>query len=81
MPNPGVLNTDLYWNMPFKVTKRAAPTITATTTLQYFSGGTGTNFSPTLSASVNQLTITGNGLTNATGFTGQQSVLRAAIEL
>jgi hypothetical protein len=81
MPNPGVVNGDLYWNMPLKVTKRASPTITATTTLQYYSGGTGTNFSPSLSGSVNQILITGNGLTNATGFTGQQSVLRATAEL
>lgn len=77
----GASFSDLYWNMPFKVTKRAAPTVTSTTTLQYYSGGSGTNFSPTLAGSVNQLTLAATGLTTATGFTGQTSVLRASIEL
>lgn len=73
--------SDLYWNMPFKVTKRAAPTVTSTTTLQYYSGGAGTNFSPTLAGSVNQITLAATGLTTAAGFPGGGGLLRASAEL
>lgn len=74
-------NTGLYWSIPFKVTKRTSPSITTTAALQYYSGGAAVNYSPSVTATVFQLSLVATGLTNATGFPGQQNILLASAEI
>lgn len=76
------LNTAVYFSIPFKVTKRATPTITASGTLQYYQGGAAVNLSgQTYSGDTFQARILCTGLTNGTGFPAQSQTLVANCEV
>ena len=58
-----------YWTVPFLVSKRAAPQISFAGTWQYFSGGSGANFTPTArNSNLGWFSFAGNGLTNWQGW-------------
>ena len=57
----------MYRSYAWKVRKRTTPTVTANGTFQYYSGGSGTAFTPTFVAAVDFVTVKGLSLTNARG--------------
>jgi hypothetical protein len=64
--------TVMYRPYRFVTTKRASPTVT-TAGFQYFSGGTGTAFTPTVGGvTPDMASINGTSLTNANGFSSGQ---------
>ena len=77
----GASYSDLYWTIPFKVTKRSAPACGGLTGLLYYTGGSSASFSPSLIGSVNQMLLSSTGLTTATGFPQQNAALYANAEL
>jgi len=59
-----------YGSLPFKVVKRAPPTMSVGTAWTYFSGGSGVTFTPNFNSTINSFYWQNTGFTNWNGWTG-----------
>lgn len=60
----------IYRSYSLPVPMRIAPNVSIVSQFSYFSGGTGTNFTPTFTSSINSVSVLGSSLTSGRGLVG-----------